>query len=83
MRYYPIGTVVTLRDGERPIMIYGRKQVQADTNSIWDYVACIYPEGNINDEFTVFFQQEEIENVLHMGYCCDEEEIVQELLNQD
>ncbi len=42
MKYYPIGTVVTLKNGDRPILIYGRKQVQADTNLLWDYVACLY-----------------------------------------
>ena len=44
MKYYPIGTVVTLVNGDRPIMIYGRKQFQENTDNIWDYVACLYPE---------------------------------------
>ena len=61
MKYYPIGTVVTLKDGDRPIMIYGRKQIQEDTNYIWDYVACLYPEGNLGDDYNIFFQHEEIE----------------------
>ena len=33
MKYYPIGTVVTLKDGDRPIMIYGRKQIQDNKNA--------------------------------------------------
>ena len=28
MNYYPIGTVVTLKNGNRPIMIYGRKEMK-------------------------------------------------------
>ena len=28
MKYYPIGTVVTLVNGNRPLMIYGRKQIR-------------------------------------------------------
>lgn len=41
MTYYPIGTVVVLEGGNRPLMIYGRKQMQA---AIWNGItwpACI------------------------------------------
>lgn len=82
MRYYPIGTVVTLTGGDRPVMIYGRKQIQEETNLIWDYVGCLYPEGNLGDEYTVFFQQEEIEKMHYRGYENEAEERMQRLLNQ-
>lgn len=81
MKYYPIGTVVILEGGDRPLMIYGRKQLQASSELIWDYVACLYPEGNISDEYTFFFQQEEIEKVLHIGYDSPYEKKMQRLLN--
>ncbi len=67
MNYYPIGTVVLLQQGEHPIMIYGRKQRKDDEPFVWDYVACLYPEGHISDDFSVFFQHEEIGEVLHFG----------------
>ena len=41
--------------------------IQQPANLIWDYVACLYPEG-ISDQYTFFFQQEEIEKVLYVGY---------------
>ena len=44
MKYYPIGTVVTLVNGNRPLMIYGRKQIQNESDILWDYVACFYPK---------------------------------------
>ena len=81
MKYYPIGTVVILKGGDRPLMIYGRKQMQATSGITWDYVACLYPEGNITDEYTFFFQQEEIEKVLHVGYNSPYEDKMQKLLN--
>lgn len=81
MKYYPIGTVVILKDGNRPLMIYGRKQIQENSNLIWDYVACLYPEGNIGDEYTFFFQQEEIGAVLFEGYRSSYDEKMQQLLN--
>ena len=48
-------------------MIYGRKQIQKDTGKEWDYVACLYPEGNLDDEYNIFFQHEEIEYIMHTG----------------
>ena len=82
MKYYPIGTVVSLKGGGRPIMIYGRKQVNQSTKTIWDYVACPYPEGNLGDESTIFFQQDNIDKVYFVGMICAAEERMQELLNE-
>ena len=81
MKYYPIGTVITLKDGDRPIMIYGRKQIQEETNYIWDYVAFLYPEGNLGDDYNIFFQHEEIENVYHKGLESELEDRMLEVLN--
>ena len=82
MVYYPIGTVVILEGGNRPLMIYGRKQIQATTGQEWDYVGCLYPEGNLGDEYTVFFQQEEIAQVLHAGWMSEYDMRMQLLLDQ-
>ena len=68
MGYLPIGSVITLQGGSQPLMIYGRKQVNADRHTNWDYVACLYPEGNIGDVYNVFFDKEDIERVLFVGY---------------
>lgn len=83
MKYFPIGTVVTLRGGNRPIMIYGRKQIQENSNLIWDYAACLYPEGNLGDDYTVFFQNEEVKKVNYMGLSCKADDLMQEILNQN
>jgi hypothetical protein len=82
MKYYPIGTVVKLINGNKPIMIYGRRQIQMPQKKEWDYVACLYPEGKINDDHTIFFHHEEISEVKHMGYKSQEEERMQRLLNE-
>ena len=63
-------------------MIYGRKQDQAESDLLWDYVACFSPEGNMGEDYNVFFQQEEIENVLFEGYKTQAEEIMQAALNE-
>lgn len=82
MTYYPIGTVVMLKNGTHPIMIYGRKQLQAGNDFIWDYVACLYPEGNIEEDYTFFFQKEEISEVLHLGLQGVLEDKMLKILNQ-
>ncbi len=81
MKYYPIGTVVTLKGGNRPLMIYGRAQIQADSNLVWDYVACLYPEGNLGDKYNIFFQHEEVEKVIYPGFESEMDKKMQEILN--
>ena len=81
MRYYPIGTFVTLKNGTHPVMIYGRKQMQEGTGYVWDYVACLYPEGYISDDYNIFFQQEEIDKVHRPGMYGFEETRMQQILN--
>jgi len=71
--YLPIGTVVILNDGEKTIMIYGRRQTHTDTNVEYDYVACLYPEGNLNEDFTYLFNHDQIQEVLFTGFVNDDE----------
>lgn len=72
--YLPIGSIVLLKNASKKIMIYGRKQMAADTGEMFDYVACLYPEGNISDEYTLLFNHEQIETVVFRGFS-DEEEV--------
>lgn len=68
MKYYPIGTVVVLKEGTWPLMIYARQQVaKQNADIIYDYVGCLYPQGYIDKEYVVFFQHQDIERVLHQG----------------
>ena len=71
--YLPIGSVVLLIDGEKTIMIYGRKQIFAETNEVYDYVACLYPEGNLSEEYTYLFNHDQVWEVVFKGYVNEEE----------
>ena len=82
-QYYPIGTIVLLEGGNRPLMIFGRRQIQATTGKEWDYVACLYPEGNLGDKYNVFFQHEEIAQVLYLGWVSEYEQQMQQVLQQN
>lgn len=72
-KYLPIGSVVLLKNATKRIMIYGRKQIQVGTDIEWDYIACLYPEGNINEEFMYLFNHDQIDKIYSLGYQDDEE----------
>lgn len=82
INYLPIGTVVTLVNGTKKIMIFGRRQFQAGHTMEWDYVACLYPEGNITDEYNIFFNHGEIDTVYFNGYEDEEELKLKVILNK-
>lgn len=72
-KYLPIGSVVLLKNGRKKIMIYGRKQMHVETGEEWDYLACLYPEWNINEEFMYLFNHDQIDKVYYLGYEDEEE----------
>lgn len=71
--YLPIGSIVRLQGGKKRIMIYGRKQIQKETQKEWDYIGCLYPEGNINESYTYLFNHNHIEKVYFLGFQDEEE----------
>ena len=71
----PLGSVVLLEDGEKEVMIYGRAQVASVNNKEYDYVACLFPEGNISEEYTYLFNHEDIDTLLFTGYVNGDEKL--------
>lgn len=80
--WLPIGSVVKLKKVEKLVMIYGRHQIQSSSKERFDYVSVPYPEGNITEEFNLFFNQNMIEKVLFKGFINDEEMIIKDKLNE-
>lgn len=72
--YLPLGSIVLLENGEKRIMIYGRRQKAVKTGQVFDYVACLYPEGNISEEYTYLFNHADIKEVIFKGYSDEDEE---------
>lgn len=64
----PIGSVIWLRDAERPLMIFGVKQENMDTHEEYDYIGVVYPEGNMGTESQFLFMHKDIEKVVFRGY---------------
>ncbi len=67
----PIGSVVILKGGTKTLMVFGRKQLSSTTNKVWDYLACFYPEGSIGPEYCFLFDEDDIDEVVFMGYSND------------
>jgi hypothetical protein len=70
----PIGSVVLLKGGEKRIMICGRIQAKTgDDQTIYDYSACLYPQGMLGSSNMFFFNRDAIEQVFFIGFQDSEE----------
>lgn len=67
--YLPIGSVVSLKGIEKRVMIYGIAQevIQEEESKIYDYLACIFPEGHVGEE-KILFNQEDISAIFFIGF---------------
>ena len=72
-KYLPIGSVVLLKNANKRLMIYGRLQKAEDSDSVRDYIGCLYPEGNISTKQTYMFDHDQIERVYFVGFQDPEE----------
>lgn len=82
----PIGSVVLLKEGKKRLMIYGINQ-KTDKGDIYDYIGCLYPEGNISPEYTYLFNADAIEAVFFLGFVDPEFSVcrnkLQEMLDEE
>ena len=69
----PIGSVVLLKGGEKRLMICGRIQTRAGSDKVYDYSACLYPEGITGPAGMYFFDREAVETVFFIGFQDKEE----------
>jgi len=72
-----IGSVVYLKDGSRKVMILNRGPV-IEGKGYCEYSGCLYPIGLVPDE-VFYFNEENIEKVLHRGFHDVEEDRFLEL----
>ena len=77
----PIGSVVLLEGGEKRLMICGRIQVQGNSDIIYDYSGCLFPEGITSSDSMYFFNNDAIEMVYFIGFQDEEELAFREFLN--
>ena len=62
----PIGSVVKLKGGDKPLMVFGilpQNKVQR-----YDYLGVLYPEGFLDSEMVFMFNHSDIDEVKFIGY---------------
>ena len=65
----PVGSVVLLKGGQHRAMIIGYCQRRVENpGEIYDYVACLFPEGYISADKNYLFNRDQIDKVYHVGY---------------
>lgn len=64
----PLGTVVTLNNGTKRLMIIGRLQRAKDDGEVYDYSAVVWPEGYLDSQHVYLFNQENIRCLYHVGH---------------
>ena len=63
----PLGSVITLKEGTKRLMITGRLQNQIGAKEIYDYAAVLWPEGVIDSKHFYLFNQEDIDQLFYIG----------------
>ena len=81
-KYLPIGTVVRLKGATKKIMIMGYCPVEKEKNEMYDYSACLYPEGLIDSSKILLFNHDKIEQVYFEGNSDEEYQSINEQMKQ-
>ena len=73
-KYLPIGTVLLLKGGKKKVMIIGYfpEGVQEGKKVSCDYLGCLFPEGVLDFEKGLAFNNEQIDKVYFLGFADDE-----------
>lgn len=79
----PLGSVVLLKDSNKRIMIVGRVQKNAATGKVWDYSACLYPEGILDPDKLYLFNHEQILAIYSLGYQDSDEFRFQKIISEN
>lgn len=70
--FLPLGSVITLKDASKRLMIVGRLQ-KGPEDTIYDYSSVLWPEGLIRSDRTYLFDQEDIDRLWYIGLQDQEE----------
>ena len=67
-KYLSIGSVVMLKGAEKAVMIIGFCVKANSEEKVYDYLGCLYPEGCIAVDKNLFFNHDQIDKILYLGY---------------
>ena len=66
-KYLPIGSVVSLENSTKKVMIIGYLPLSQE-NELYDYNGCTFPEGVLDVTKTLAFNHEKIKEINHLGF---------------
>lgn len=81
-KYLPIGTVCLLKDGKKKLMITGFCTIPDNDKKVYDYNACLYPEGILTTNQTIVFNHDQIDKIYYMGYSDKEDKKFKQTLGE-
>lgn len=70
----PIGSVILLEDSTKKVMIIGYCQYELESNELWDYAGCLYPEGYLGSDKTFLFNSDQIKEINFLGMASEEQQ---------
>lgn len=82
MELLPLGSIIVLKNGFKKLMIIGRKVLQGQDETLFDYLGCLYPEGDIGQQYKFVFNNEDIDKIIFEGYVDSEEEMFRETISK-
>lgn len=72
----PIGSVVMLKGGEHRVMIMGyAQQLEGEDGKVYDYVACLWPEGFLRPDQNILFDGDQIDMLYSVGYITEGQQV--------
>lgn len=64
----PIGSVVLLKNANKRAMIIGyQRKTSVESEKVYDYCGCMYPEGFMTAQEAVIFDHEQIDRLIAVG----------------
>lgn len=67
-KFLPIGTVILMKNATKTLMITGYcSSVPEQLDKVYDYVGCLFPEGNLAGDDVALFNHDQIGTIVHMG----------------
>lgn len=82
-KFLPAGSVVLLEGATKRLMITGFCTMDsANSDVMYDYCGCLYPEGMISSDETALFNHDQIKEIYHIGLSDEEEVAFKQKLNE-
>lgn len=83
-KYLPLGSVVLIKGAKKRVMIIGYATIDtAKKDKVYDYCACLYPEGVLSTEQTIIFNHDDIDRIYCLGFSDDEQKEFAKKLHEE